>query len=100
MTRKYSKIRENLKLIRHSSVHIIPKTDDKFSNRSFVPKDVDDFIDAIQEILNTISSRFDRSTTQWDYLKENAIRDTNFLLENLYRGEKQRKKEIKEKWGY
>jgi len=99
LKKKHSKTIKTLKSIRASRVHIIPQTTDNSSDGSFVINEVDNLIKAIQEILNTISCRLDRSTTLWDRLKEDVIMETNFLFENLYFSEQQRKKEIEEKWG-
>lgn len=92
---KHVPLINKLKLIRDTqSAH----TDIQPANEDFVPKEVEELINAIQEMLNTISSRFDRASTCWDYIKDNAIRDTEFLFDSLEKGEFQRKKEIEERW--
>jgi len=95
---QYLPVIKKLKLIRdkysaHRSAHIgIQKID-----RRFTFKEVEGLINAIQEMFNTIYYSFDRSSTCWDHIKEKAIRDTDFLFDNLYKGEQQRKK-LEKKW--
>ena len=92
LRRQHVPVIEKLKLIRDKqSAH----TDIKTVNVSFIPNEVESLIGAIQKMLNIISYRFDRSSTNWDSMKEGAIRDTDFILKNLYRREYQRLKEIK-----
>jgi len=69
-------------------------TDIEVIQKSFIPKEVVGLIGEIQEMLNKLSSRFDRSETSWEMLKDESIRKTCFLLENLERGEAQRKEEV------
>jgi len=93
---KYQPLIDKLKDFRDTrSAH----HDVKITDLTFIPTDVEGLINAIQEILNIISARFNDSTTDWRMLKEGAIRETNLLLENLDRGEKQRIKELKEEYG-
>lgn len=65
----------------------------------FIPIEIEILISAIQEMFNTMSGDFDLSSTIFAHLQENSIRNTQFLLETLECGEKQRRKEWEEKWG-
>ncbi len=49
-------------------------------------------------MFNKLSKSFDKSFTTWDHLKEDSIRSTKFVFENLERGEKVRLEEIQKKW--
>lgn len=92
---KHKLIIENLKIIRDKrSAH----TDIAIIRGEFIPKDVEALILAIQEMLNKLSSTFNRSKTIWDHLKTEAINDTKLLIENLERGEEQRMAEIKKRF--
>ena len=65
---------------------------------TFVPNEVEALIVAVQEIFNKLSGNFDSSSTTWKHLKDESIRSTKFLFENLERGEAQRRKEFDKKW--
>lgn len=93
---KYKNLIGNLKNIRDKQ---FAHTDMKINNGTFVPNEIENLIEDVQGIFNKLSNGFDLSATTWDHLKDDSIRNTKFLLENLERGEKQRLKEIKEKWG-
>jgi len=93
---KHKDLIENLKDIRDKQ---LAHTDLKTHDRTFVPNEVEELIQAIQEIFNKFTKTFDQSSTIWDHLKEDSIRSTNFLMENLERGEKVRLEEIRKKWG-
>ena len=97
LRKKHEPIIGNLKTIRDKqSVH----NDMKVIKATFIPNEVVKLIEAIQEMFNKLSGRFESSTTVWHHLKDDAVRSTKFLLENLERGEVARMKEDKEKWGY
>lgn len=87
---------ENLIVIRnkqaaHTNIEII--------NVTFIPTEVEKFIEDTQKIFNKLQERFSRASTVWDHMKEGVERDTRLLYENLHRGEVQRKEEIRQKWG-
>lgn len=91
---KYQLTIEKLKTIRDKqSAH----NEIVVTNGTFVPVEIEALILAIQEMLNKLSSTFNRSMTIWDHLKTEAINDTKLLLKNLERGEDQRMAEIKNK---
>jgi len=71
----------------------------EFTKLSFIPNEVGDLINAIQDVMNKISSRIEESETSWNNLKDGAIEDTNRIIENLHKGEQLRLKEIDEKYG-
>lgn len=87
------------KQIAHTDIEII---ENKETVRSFVPKEVIELIEAIQQMFNKLSSRFESSTTVWDHMKRDSVGQTKYLLENLERGENAMReefsKEYKEKW--
>jgi len=62
---------------------------------TFVPLEVEAFIDDIQEMFNKLSSRFDLSSTVFDHLKEDSLRSTEFILEELIESEARRQGESK-----
>jgi hypothetical protein len=92
---KYADLISNLKDIRDKQ---FAHTDMKVNNGTFVPNEIEDLIKAVQEMYNKLSNSFERSSTMWDYMGRDAKQKTEFLLENLERGEIQRLKEIEEKW--
>lgn len=92
---KHKDLIENLKDIRDKQ---LAHTDLKAHNGTFVPNEVEELIQAIQEIFNKFTKTFDQSSTIWNHLKEDSVRSTNFLMENLERGEKVRLEEIRKKW--
>ncbi|MDD5146079.1 MAG: hypothetical protein PHF44_04535, partial [Candidatus Pacebacteria bacterium] len=95
LRKQYLPIIEKLKTIRNKEcAHL----DDRRIDGTFVPNEVEKLINTIQEMLNTISARFDMSTTLWDHLKDEAVDGVNFVLDNLHRGEEKRHEEIMEKW--
>ena len=85
----------NLKDIRDKQ---FAHTDMETIKGTFVPNEVEALIAAVQEIFNKLSGNFDSSSTIWNHLKDDSIRSTKFLFENLERGEAQRRKEIEERW--
>ena len=96
LRKKHESVIGNLKTIRDKqSAH----TDMEVIKATFVPNEVVELIEAVQEMFNKLSGRFESATTTWRHLKDDAVRNTEFLLENLERGEVARMKEIKEKWG-
>ncbi len=96
---KHNHVIKALKAIRDKSIaHIDIKTI-KVNSGNFIPIEVEKLIIAIQQMFNKISSRFDRSETRWDHLKEAALDETRLIYENLERGEKQRIEEIKKEYG-
>ena len=68
-------------------------------NGTFVPNEVEALIVAVQEMFNTLSGNFDSSSTIWNHLKDESIRSTQFVFENLNRGEIQRKEEMRKMYG-
>jgi hypothetical protein len=74
-------------------------TDMKPIQGTFVPNEVEALLEAVQNMFNKLSNGFDLSSTVWNSMKDDAIRSTKFVFENLERGETQRKEEIKNKWG-
>jgi len=79
----------------HTDIEVIQ---DKDAVKGFIPNEVVALIEAVQEMFNKLSGRFESSTTTWDHLKREAISHTQFLLENLERGEKVRQEEIRKEW--
>jgi len=73
-------------------------TDLETTGMKFKFKEIEDIINVIQKMLNKISYRFDRSTTNWDHLRDQAINDTEFLLEDLKKADEVRKNEIKNRY--
>jgi len=92
---KHKDLISNLKDIRDKQ---FAHTDIKYISGTFVPNQVEELIIDTQSIFNRLSSSFDRSSTMWDHIKEDSIRDTEFLFKNLERGEIVRLEEIKKKW--
>ena len=97
LQKKHKKLISSLKDIRDKQ---FAHTDMKTIKGTFVPLEIEALIEAIQEIFNKLSSTFDLSSTTWDHLRDDSIRNTQFLLENLERGEAQREEELKKKYGY
>lgn len=93
---KHEKLILNLKDIRDKQ---FAHTDMVAIKGTFVPNEIENLIKNIQEIINKLSSDFDSSVTIWDHIKEEAVRDTRFLLENLERGEVKRQEDIRKKYG-
>jgi len=93
---KHENLISNLKNIRDKQ---FAHTDMNPIKTTFVPVEIEVLIKNVQEVFNKLSNSFDLSATSWNHLKEDSIRSTDFLLENLRRGEIERKKEIKRKWG-
>lgn len=91
---KFIPLITELKKIRNKAAHI----DTKPIDGTFIPNEVEALINTIQQMLNKISLRLDGSSTIWHHLKDDTIADTNLVLENLYRGEAQKMKDIEEKW--
>lgn len=65
----------------------------------FVPLEVEKFIEAVQEMFNKLSGKFDLSSTTFDHLKEDSIRNTMQVLEDLGNAEKIRQAEFQRKYG-
>lgn len=96
LRKKHESVIGTLRTIRNKrSAHV----DIEAIHATFIPKEVAELIEAIQEMFNKLSGRFASSATNWNQLKDDAINETKFLLENLEKGQMQRMKEIKEKWG-
>jgi len=93
---KHKNLINNLKDIRDKQ---FAHTDMQAIEGTFVPNEIEELIEDLQEMFNKLSHSFDISSTIWNYLKEDSIRSTRLLLENLERGEIQRLVEIKRKWG-
>lgn len=86
-----NRIRGTLENIRHGVAHaVLDKKQDVF-----IPAEVEYFISVVQEIFNTLSGKFDLSSTHWGHLQDGAIYATNYLLDDLERGEQKRMEE----WG-
>ncbi len=92
---KHKDLISNLKDIRDKQ---FAHTDINHISGTFIPNQVEELIQDTQSIFNRLSGSFDRSSTMWDHIKEDSIRDTKFLFENLERGEVVRLEEIKKKW--
>lgn len=92
---KHKDLISNLKDIRDKQ---FAHTDMEVINKTFVPNEIEGLIKDIQEMFNKLSRTFDRSSTIWDRMEKDSIRGTEFLLENLERGEIVRLEEIKKKW--
>lgn len=86
---------ENLRDIRDRQ---LAHTDMNTITSTFVPNEVEVLIKAVQEMFNKLSSKFDLSNTLFDHLRDSSIGDTQFVLENLKRGEVARLEEIEKKW--
>ncbi|MEW6617053.1 MAG: hypothetical protein AB1333_01380 [Patescibacteria group bacterium] len=85
----------NLKNIRDKQ---LAHTDMKAINGTFVPNEIEALIKTIQQTFNKLSNDFDLSSTIWDHLEDESIRSTQFVFENLERGEIQRKEEVRKKY--
>jgi len=72
-------------------------TDINYISGTFIPNQVEELLQDTQSIFNRLSTSFERSTTMWDHIKRDSIRDTKFLFENLERGEIVRLEENKKK---
>lgn len=95
LQKKYESIKNDLQTCRDKQ---LAHTDIKIPKKLiFVPNELEAFIGSVQEMFNKLSSNFDLSSTIWDSIKDSSIRDTNFLLENLNRGEIQRREEIQKR---
>lgn len=73
-------------------------TDMQTIKGTFVPNEVEALIKAVQEMFNKLSGKFDLSSTMFDHLQEDAIRNTQFMLDNLERGDVAFREEIRRKW--
>lgn len=59
---------------------------------------IEDTFRGMQDIFNKLSKFFDDSSTMWDMIERDAVWHTNWVIENIDRGEIQRLKEIKEEY--
>lgn len=91
----HSALIENLKDVRDKQ---FAHTDMEAIKGTFVPNEVEALIKAVQEMFNELSSKFDLSSTMFDHLQDDAIRYTQFMLENLERGDVAFREEIRKKW--
>jgi hypothetical protein len=92
--KKHKKLIGILKKIRtkqfaHTDMAVIENKDS-----IFVPNEVKQLINDVQEILNKLSVDFDDSSTVWDFLKDESINTTKFLLENLKKHEELTQKSL------
>jgi len=92
---KYKSIIKSLKDVRDKQ---FAHTDIRPIKGTFVPNEVESFIEAVQETFNKLSIRFDSSSTIWNHLKDDSIASTRFLLENLEKGDNQYREEILKKY--
>ncbi len=92
---KHKDLIANLKNIRDKQ---LSHTDMEAIKGTFVPLEIEELIKAVQDMFNKLSNSFDLSSTIWDHLERDSIHRTEFLLENLERGEKVRLEEIRKKW--
>ncbi|MFZ2886776.1 MAG: hypothetical protein WA021_03080 [Minisyncoccia bacterium] len=87
---EHKEILSILEGIRHEQVaHAAVQT----VKRDIVPVRIEEFISAIQEMFNTLSGKFDLSSTHWGHLQDAAIYTTAYLLDDLELGEKKRMEE-------
>lgn len=94
---KHMGLIDNLKNIRDKQ---FAHTDMKTIKGTFIPLKIEDLIGTMQEIYNKLFGIFDLTSTTWDNLKDDAIRNTKFLLESLERSEIYRQEELRKKYGY
>lgn len=73
----------------HSDVEVI--------KGEFVPLEVEKFIVVVQEMFNKLSGKFDLSSTVFDHLKEDSIRNTKQILIDLRDSEERRRGEFQKK---
>jgi hypothetical protein len=66
--------------------------------RHLLYANVESLFGAVQEMLNLISNRYDKSVHWWEHVEKEANRQMKWVFDNLERGEAARLKEIKEKW--
>lgn len=66
--------------------------------RLIIYKEIEDLFVGVQEILNLLSKYFNGAFTVWDHVGKNVEHGTEWVMENLERGEKDRLKEIEEKY--
>jgi hypothetical protein len=92
----YESLIANIKDIRDKQ---FAHTDMKTIKGTFVPNEIEALIEAVQQMFNKLSGKFDFSSTSFDHLRDDSIRSTQFVFKNLERGEKLRLEEIKKKWG-
>lgn len=89
-------VRETLKNIRDK---MIAHEDFIQPDTTFVPQEIEELIDHTQKVFNKLQSRACLASTDWRNMRDSSIHDTTTVIENLLRGEEQRKAEIKEKYG-
>ena len=89
---KHEEIRSILEDLRHNVAHIALRSKTE-TQKNFIPAEVEEFISAIQEMFNTLSGKFDLSSTHWGHLQDAATHTTNYLLDDLERGEQKRMEE-------
>ncbi len=65
---------------------------------SLVFVEVEGLFKAVQDILNKLTKYYDNSSTFWDQVEEDIKGDIDWIFENLKRGEKERLREIDEKY--
>lgn len=61
-------------------------------------KNIEELISSIQEILNLISSAYERSVHWWDHIEREVDHKMNWLVDNLERGEIQRLEEMEDEF--
>ncbi|HEX9831157.1 MAG TPA: hypothetical protein VGA94_05670 [Thermodesulfobacteriota bacterium] len=67
-------------------------------SRKVVYDDIEKLFSGVQEILNLISYRYDRSRSLWSHVERDVLHHLNWLFDNLERGEKVRLMEIDQKY--
>ena len=65
--------------------------------RHLLYENIESLFVAVQEILNLISHKHDRSINSWNHIGEDINHQMEWILENLERGEKARLEEIDKK---
>ncbi len=94
--KKHEDLIYNLKDIRNK---VFAHTDMKTIKSTFVPNEIENLIQDIQEIFNRLSGDFDLSETTFSHIKNESVSNTRFLLESLERGEMQRQEDFRKKYG-
>lgn len=62
--------------------------------RHLLYENIESLFSAVQEILNLISHKYDRSISSWNHIGEDINHQMEWIIENLERGEKARLEEI------
>ena len=69
-------------------------------SRHLLYQNIEDLFVAVQEILNLISNKYDRSIHWWGHVSKEMEHQMQWVVDNLERGEVARLEEIRKGYGY